>query len=698
MGRTAGSAALALCLAFSASAFSQDSTTSTASYWGGDLATALDQKRPVPLRVRQIDEIGRWGGPQQVSDLRAALRDESPDIRRATMRAMMRMGPDAATRDLAALLQQGLKSQLDEKSGILREYPSLPGTMEGESGLGSGTDDVPKFSGISTGDMAWAARALGQSRNVTQVVPHLITALASPDAIVRQSALAGLQKATGLSMGASRDFLVPQTDDATRAKQVQSWQSWWEQNQRLSPEQWRVAALGSESAKDRAAAAIAIAKANQTEAVPALIDAFRNEGNPLNLGATSAVREAMARSLGELTGVKPAYDPVRPADQAVEEWVRQHEAAADRWKQHTDTVLEKGVWVFDALLAAPEAKTRANALRMLRKRPYGDQRPARYLELMEKDTSTQVQMEAWVTLARAVCVPFPFDPVAKEDVKKLQLARWQDWFTEYGDKREEGAASVFLSPLQMTWGSREGAPADVRLLEKTSFLKSLPGLRARTAEMIAIERLPVAPTLLREVFDEQLLLLERAVGGSSQAPSADLSSTLQRNLARVFGTLRVPETAERLVKRLDIYRMAGQRPGLSVQAKAAAGDSEVAAACMLALGELGTDGLAGLPQAREMVRAGNEPSIRVRAMSAYTLARLDAKENVDVLLTALESDPSPIVKIAAAEAAGMLALRHRALNRRVEDAVLVAAVQGDASERLRARCREIAGILAKARE
>jgi HEAT repeat protein len=691
-------AAFVACLAFPTTASAQDSSTSTAGFWGGDLETALDPKRPVPLRVRQIDEIGRWGGSQQVSDLREALRDESPDIRRATIRAMMRMGPDAATRDLAALLQQGLKKQLDANSGILKEYPELPGTLTGEAGLGSGSEEVPTFSGISTGDMAWAARALGQSKNITQVVPHLITALASPDAIVRQSALAGLQKATGFTMGASRDFLIPQTDQATRAKQVQSWQSWWEQNQRMTPEQWRISALGSEIPKDRAAAAIAISKANQTEAVPALIDSFRNEGNPLNLGATSAVREAMARALSELTGVRPEYNPVREPNQSIEDWLKQHEAAADRWKQHVDTVIQEGVWAFDALLSAPEAKTRANALRLLRKRPYGDQRPGRYLELMEKDASTQVQMEAYVTLARAVCVPFPFDPSAAPDVKKLHLARWHDWFSKYGSKREEGAASVFLSPVQMSWGTRPDIPADIRLQEKTAFYKALPGLRARTAEMIAIERLAVAEFLLCEVFDEQTLLLERAIGSPNQPLSADVSSMLQRNLARVFGTLRIPETAVRLVKRIDVYQMAARRPGLSVQVKAAAGDSEVAAACMLALGELGTDGLAGLPQAREMVRDAVEPSIRVRAMSAYTLARMDARESVGALLSALESDPSPIVKIAAAESAGILALKHSSLNRQVEDAVLMAAAQGNASDRLRARCREVAAILAKARE
>jgi len=663
------------------------------------MAVATDPKRPVPLRVRHIDEIGRWGGAEDVADLRSALRDESPDIRRATMRAMMRLGPDAATRDLAALLQQGLKAQYEKSGTKMPDFPALPPMpgVDPDTGTGGANDPEPNFSGLEPGDMAWATRALGASKNATQVVPHLITALGSPDAIVRQSALAALQKASGLTMGAGRDFLVPQADEASRAKQIESWRSWWQENQRRSPEQWRRQALSSGIAKDRAAAALAIAKANQTDAVPDLIDAFRAEGNPLNPGATSAVREAMARALGDLTGVKPTYDPVRGRDVTAEDWVKQHVAAADRWKHHVDTVLIEGIGPFDALLAAPEAKSRAHALRQLRKYPYKDQRPAKYFELMERDESTQVQLEAYLTLVRATCVPLPFDPRAPEVIRGLQLARWRDWMEAFGSKRAEGAASIFLAAPNLKWGQDHVAPPDQRMEERNAFFRALPAIRARAAEMIAIERLQVSPVLLREVFEDQNRLLERVVTTPDAALPADVSSTLQRNLARLFGALNVPETGGMLVQRLTLYRMAQARPNLTTAARAAAANSDVAEACMEALGKLGApEGSAGLPEAREMVSRQREPSLRVRIQSAYTLARLDAHADVGLLIEAMGDDPSPNVRIAAGEAASMLALKHSSIRSNVMNALLAGAVKGDASERLKSRYRELAAILEKA--
>ncbi len=621
--------------------------------WEGDIDTALRVSEPITRRLRHIEEIGRWGGSAQVSDLRSALRDESPDIRRATLKAMMRMGPDPAMLDIVGILHQGLaKSGTPGMARFDGGFPPMPEIDDDPYG------PLPELSGIDQKETAWAVRALSRSRSGADAVPHLMAALQAPDNGVREAALGGLQKITGLTQGAGREFLLPMADNPSVAEQAERWQEWWDTNREMTPEQWRTSALQAPLARDRAAAARAIAANMQEDAVPALIEAFRVEGDPLVGTGTSAVRQTMVQALTKLTGIRVDYRPSKNKDEPTNVWHEHHTSVAARYEEHWKAVKERDESAVDLLLASPEAKTRLHALIQVRRMPYDSQRPAKYLELMENDPSTAVQWEAYKALTRATCVSWPFEPTAPEDNRRVQLARWKDWFAQFGDRRAEGALSVFLPQAAMTWGMEETVPTGVRELEKTKLLGQLISIQSRAVEWIVIEKLPVAEAPLRSAFEEQLLRIDRMIQQERPVVSDNISSTLQRNLARAFGVLQVQGSYRLLVRRIQIAREVATSARRPAAVTAALVNQDVIEACITALGLLPMEGVAAVSLFEERLDSRAESSIRIRIASAYALARVGEESAMLSLSRMFHQDPTTQGRIAAAESMALLAGRH----------------------------------------
>lgn len=699
-GRPRAIAARAMFCFVGALAFVIAASAPLRAQWQADVGIALDTSRAASLRMRHLAELGRTGTPEIVSDLRVALRDERPEIRRETLKAMMRIGSDPALRDLAAMVHKGLQAGAARSGESFDGLPTLPQefkvertALPGELSARDGVATMPEFPDLTPEDTAWAIRAMGQSGRSTEAMPHLIASLQAHDPRVREAALGSLQRVTGFTMGATRDFLMPLASSPSVAEQSGRWQEWWKENEARSPEQWRLGGLRSALAKDRAAAARALVKANQSQAVPDLIEALKQEANPLNTEGTSGVRYALAKAIGDLTGVKPEYGAYRTKDQTEEQWREQHDAAIKRWEEHVEAVVTKGESVFDVMLRAPEPKTRSRALRELRRRTWIEQRPMRYLDLMESDPSSAVRSEAYLTLVRCTCVAWPYEYGAESELRGLQLARWRDWLAEFAGKREQGAVTVFQSPGTMRWGSTQPGSDEARRLDYEKLLKALPTIRSRTTELIVIERLQVSVIPLRDAFDDQLALLSRVISNRSTELPADLSGVLQRNLARAFGAMKVRDSAERLVKRIELGRSAELQSQLASNVLAAARDDEVIAACCAALGNLGSAGIAGLPLIAEMVDHRKESSLRVRANCAYALAGLNSLDSLGGLYEALQGDPQQIVKIAAAEALGMIALANPVEKDRVLTALSAVQGRGHDAERLKRRCREIVTIV-----
>jgi len=670
------------------------------------LGRALDSRAPTTDRVRAINSLGRYGDASLAEQLRSGLGKESPEIRIATMRALMRLGVASAEPDIEKLY--------NDKATTGKER-------------------------------AWALRALGTTTNPAQQMPNMISGLDAEEPGVRAAALDSLRKLTGLTQGAKSTLLLPAPDEAEQAAYTERWKAWWEENKEGSPEDWRFNALDAEMPIDRAAAARTIAAEGDVAAVPRLLKRFKREGNyELEDKIYSGVRDALAKALTKLTGRKLVYRPSPERGETLKQWMAHHLAAHDAWKKaYEQRFGEKGEgWI--SLLKAPEAKTRADTLRSMRSAiKLGDHPTDWYLELMQ-DSSAQVRNEAYTNMIAAAGIAFPFDADGPARQRELQVERYSEWLeatavprtpnaagptlpddadanaeqpneaqpesadedgngdatdteakldvaspVEAGDLKEEASdsadaettapsepepdpaialelekrlLSVFLDPKEQTWGLRICDNLRERENMDRELRNALLGIRSQAALFMVRNGVTLDTEMLVDCFADQVRRVESALRQRvlSLDPDARPSTGLQANLARVFGKMRTSEALPWLLRRLQLDEMAKrQEPPRDVMRVLR--DTTVRMTVAASLGEIGDTRVeVRMALLNLLNEPGKDESLRVRIQALYALARVGQPEDLNVIAPyALSNDflATAHEKIAAVESLAMLAER-----------------------------------------
>ncbi|MCA8940820.1 MAG: HEAT repeat domain-containing protein, partial [Planctomycetes bacterium] len=513
-----------------------------------DPERAVSPANPEQVRLRMLDELGRFGDRTMVPKIRSALADESPAIRIATMRAMMRLGVVGAEPDLFRTLND--------------------------------TASTAK-------ERAWAARALSRSPEAKTVVPELIRALDAPsaksDAGERAAIVESLRKLTGLSMGARPQTLFtsitgePSQDAESYAQQ---WQDWWSSNQGSGPDDWLNSALSSEIAKDRASAARLLGGKGDINSLPLLIKALERE---VGEEGKSGVREAISKALEKLSGIKTQYIPYIGKGESEEAWNEQHDQALKLWKQFDQAVRVEKKNPYELKLANESPSTRAAALREI-KYEQRDDVTLQVLVARLEDSSTQVAQSAWGALVRITGVGFPLDFTASAAMQRIQIERWKEWAKDFEQESEAmRILSIFRNVNDMRWGL--SAAANNQPLEdeaKAELAKRIISMRSRALAHIARHQIAVPPDVLIHLFREQISackdLLDRRTTGLE-----GVHTMLQRNLVLALAPTNDDRLPSLLIERL---RIAADSRRMGVQA-GTLDDLDVVKACIHGLGEIG---------------------------------------------------------------------------------------------------------------
>lgn len=583
-----------------------------------ELGTFRDRELPDPKRIRAVDELGRWAPDDIVSELRSGLSPrETPEMRAATLRAMMRLGVDGVREDIFA--------------------------------------QVFNDPDVTSPELAWAIRALGRSEDAGSVVPKIIPHLKNNDVGTRAATVESLRRLTGMTMGASQaNLLFPVSEQGDVDSYAKDWEQWWDENRDDNPDDWRISALSGERTVDRAAAARAIALNAQTDAIPDLIARLKKE-------PASGVREAIAASLAELTGIQDnKYLAYRPPEMSEKDWQAQHDEHIRMWTETWERFKEGGDPVL-ANLDATNPRTRLDALDYLNKRPIETQPLTEYLEKL-RDKSPGVSERAWRNLKEATGVYWPFDPDAPEELRKVQIARWEEWFAEHTTS-EARLLSVFRPVEHMGWGMG-GASEEIRKQAKEELERAITGIRSNVARYLCRAEVKVNPTQLREAFQRELGSL-REIARHRSTDGIRASTGLQRHLALAFGNLQDTEALSLLLDRIRIAQDARGRD-MPREVLAMLDDPEVLAACVQSIGQFGSASIGAIDMIKDML-TGGERSVRVRAQAAIALAQLGEKSAYALLTESLWNWKEPTMQRVGAEALYILAQRRPELRDNVID-------------------------------
>lgn len=666
------------------------------------LTRALDKDAPNPSRLRAINSLGHYGDARIAEQLRTGLDGEEPEIRIATMRALMRLG-------------------------VAQAEPDLRGIFRAAESTGA--------------ERAWALRALGRSDDPQAQIPDLIEGLDSTEPGVRAASLDSLRRLTGLTQGAKSTLLLPAPDAEEQAELAERWKRWWDENEGSSPEEWRFDALDAEMPIDRAAAARRLAAEGDPAAIPHLLKRFAREGNYLLGGKLySGVREALSNALQTLTGMRMAYRPTPDPEETLNEWMVHHGDVYRAYKTAYEERFtgEGSGWL--VLLQAENPLTRADALRSMRSALKLGQHPLKRYLIMLTDDYSQVREEAHANLVAATGVAWPFDAAGEERLRELQIARWSDWLTRtklsdaptsrFGDQpsddeesesdatpeesdqpesdapsesdqdgnqdaespaegdsdesldeslKEEASEgveaedadssqessptepdsadasapdqatldqikarilSVFQPVKDQTWGLTAATSQTERENMIREMRSVMIGVRSQAARFIVQNALKPDPELLLESFAQQVRATNKVLRDGALSPDRDVrpATGLQANLARALGSMRHQDALPWLLRSLELDA-ASRRYDLPHAVRRVCTDATVRMTVVAAIGELGVSSIEVRAALRPLIQAESEDeSLRVRIQALYALARCGEPQDMALMNEVLVDD------------------------------------------------------------